>query len=111
MPALYHLSMDDYLSDDSRIITVSRRDISQSGHINLVKEKLKEFLINDDFNEEFFEKFKKQLFFVKVDFSDLNDYESLKNSLNLHTDRERINYLSTSPDFLELYVKLYMSGT
>lgn len=99
MPALYHLVQDGNLSNESRIITVSRRDISQVEHINLVKEKLKEFLINDDFDEEFFDKFQKQLSFIKVDFSDIKDYEVLKKSLDLHEDRERVNYLSTSPDF------------
>jgi glucose-6-phosphate 1-dehydrogenase len=99
MPALYHLGQNGYISSQSRIITVSRRDISQVEHENLVKEKLKEFLVDDDFDEEFFQKFQKQLFFVKVDFSDINDYEALKKSLSLYEDRDRINYLSTSPDF------------
>ncbi len=29
MPALFHLCKDDYMDEDSRIITISRREISK----------------------------------------------------------------------------------
>ena len=32
MPALYHLCSDNYISSESRIITVSRKDISREEH-------------------------------------------------------------------------------
>jgi len=99
MPALYHLCSDGYISSDSRIITVSRKDISQEEHINLVKEKLIEFLASNEFSDEFFEIFKQQLLLVTVDFSNNDCYENLKKALDLYEDRERVNYLSTSPDF------------
>jgi len=67
MPALYHLSLDEYLSDESRIITVARKDMTHNEHIELVKNKLKEFL-EDSFNEEEFSKFQKLLHIVTVDF-------------------------------------------
>lgn len=44
MPALFHLCKDEYLASDSRVITVSRRDMNNFQHIELVKEKLIEFL-------------------------------------------------------------------
>ena len=99
MPALYHLSIDNYLCEDSRIITVSRKDISRNEHIELVKKKLLEFLPKDGFDELFFEKFKKQLFIISVDFDNNSSYEGLKNILDEFPKRERVNYLSTSPDF------------
>lgn len=99
LPALYHLCSDGYISNESRIITVSRKNISQEEHILLVKEKLKEFLAPLEFNEEFFQKFKEQLFLVSIDFSNNEAYSDLKDLLNKCEDRERVNYLSTSPDF------------
>jgi len=98
MPALYHLCSDEYISEETRIITVSRRDISQDEHINLVKAKLEEFL-EEGLNQEQFEKFKKQLYVIQIDFSNDSSYEPLQKLLNEHTDRHRINYLSTSPNF------------
>lgn len=99
LPALYHLCQDEYICENSRIITLSRREMSLESHIELVKEKLVTFLPKESFSQEFFEKFKKQLFIVNVDFLDNNSYKKLQDILALHTDRDRINYLSTSPDF------------
>lgn len=99
MPALYHLCKDGYLERDSRIITISRRNISNDEHKKLVKEKLIEFLPKDSFTEELFEKFSSRLLLVTVDFSTNDGYENLQKVLNEFEDRERINYLSTSPDF------------
>ena len=99
LPALYHLCKDEYISSESRIITVSRKNISKEEHINLVKDKLNLFLENEDFDEEFFEKFKKQLYIVVIDFSNNSSYKNLQDILNEQTNRDRINYLSTSPDF------------
>jgi glucose-6-phosphate 1-dehydrogenase len=99
MPALYHLCGDGYISKESRIITVSRKNISQEEHILLVKEKLKEFLAPNEFKDEFFDKFKEQLFLVVVDFSNNESYLALNDLLNKYEERERINYLSTSPTF------------
>ena len=36
---------------------------------------------------------------VSVDFSNIDSYEKLKDLLNQYDDRDRVNYLSTSPDF------------
>ncbi|WP_419763608.1 MAG: glucose-6-phosphate dehydrogenase [Arcobacter sp.] len=99
MPALYHLCKDEYISSESRIITISRKEISIDEHVSLIKEKLIEFLSEEKLDEKFFETFKKQLLMVSIDFSNESSYENLQNILNEHTDRDRINYLSTSPDF------------
>lgn len=99
MPALYHLCKDGYLDGNSRIITVSRREISTEEHIELVKEKLIEFLPKKSFTEEDFDRFQKKLHMITVDFSQNKGYENLQNLLKEHPDRERVNYLSTSPDF------------
>lgn len=99
MPALYHLCKDEYIGEQSRIITISRKDITREEHIELVKEKLNEFLGENEFEEAFFEKFKEQLFVAKIDFSDDSSYENLKKILDDYEDRERVNYLSTSPHF------------
>lgn len=97
MPALYHLCKDGYLDSQSRIITISRRDMTLEEHISLIKDKLHEFL--EDYDEKYFEKFKKYLHIVKIDFSNKCSYESLQELLNEHKNRARVNYLSTSPNF------------
>jgi glucose-6-phosphate 1-dehydrogenase len=105
LPALYHLCKDEYISSKSRIITISRKEISIDEHIALVKEKLSEFLSEEKLDEKFFEVFKKQLLMVTIDFSNDNSYEKLQTILNEYTNRDRVNYLSTSPDFFGMICK------
>jgi len=97
MPALYHLAHDGYISIESRIISVSRDDFSQEEHIQLILEKLQLNLKEGCFEQEFFDEFSKHLFYVKTDLTDEVSYKDLADLLAVYPDRERINYLSTSP--------------
>ncbi len=99
MPALYHLSNDGYLDEQSRIITTTRVSMSTEEHCDLVKAKLQEFLSDNAFDDEKFNRFKKQLHMVIIDFGDEESYSGLKALLDLYPQRERVNYLSTVPDF------------
>lgn len=97
MPALYHLSNDGHLNRQSRIISVSRKAVTQEDHLELIKSKLNEFLKEGLFDEAIFDLFAAQLSYVKVDATDHDDYAGLAETLALFPDRERVNYLSTSP--------------
>jgi len=99
MPALYHLCKDGYLARNSRIITVSRGEFSLEEHKKLVKSKLIKFLPNDSFSEDDFLQFEEKLHYIKVDFLNKEGYIFLEKLLNENQDRNRINYLSTSPKF------------
>ncbi len=99
MPALYHLSNDSYLDEKSRIITATRDAMSLEEHCSLVRSKLLEFLPDNAFAEEKFVRFKKQLQVVIIDFGDDESYSGLKELLDMYPDRDRVNYLSTAPDF------------
>lgn len=99
MPALYHLSDGGYLDHNSRIITATRVEMSLEEHIDLVKTKLQEFLPAEAFDEAKFERFKEQLHVVIIDFADEQSYQGLGDLLSAYPDRDRVNYLSTAPDF------------
>ena len=99
IPALYHLFADDYLDSKSRIISVSRQKLTNEEHIKLTKEKLIEFIEKESFNEEVFDKFKKLLHTIYVDFSNNETYADLKKILNDGSNEDRVSYLSTSPSF------------
>ena len=109
MPALYYLSNDGYLSSSSRVITVARSDITRDEHIELVGRKLIEFLGESVFNHEQFERFKSQLHVVTISFDDEKSYQGLKELLDVFPDRERVNYLSTAPDFFGTICKMLKS--
>lgn len=99
MPALYHLSNNGYLNKESRIVTATRVPMSNEEHCDLVKVKLEAFLEEGAFDEEKFNYFKEQLYVVIIDFADNQSYEGLTELLGNHPQRDRINYLSTAPDF------------
>jgi glucose-6-phosphate 1-dehydrogenase len=99
MPAFYHLSNNGYLDEKSRIITATRVPMSLEEHCALVKTKLKEFLVGEPLDEEKFEFLKKQLHVVIIDFADEQSYQGLSELLSSEPKRERVNYLSTAPDF------------
>ncbi len=99
MPALYHLFRDGYLNHQSRILTVTRREMSNEEHIELVRVKLIEFLKEGEFDAKRFEEFADRLLVVKVDLGDEESYAGLKKILDEHPSRDRVNYLSTAPDF------------
>ena len=68
MPALYHLFHDHYLSEDSRVISVSRDHFSQDEHLALIRETLQKNLKNGYFDESTFQKFVKFLTKFQKDF-------------------------------------------
>ena len=97
MPALYHLFHDQYLSKESRIISVSRDAYSQNEHLELMKKSLQRNLKNEYFDEQFFQEFQTKLYYVQADLTQEESYQSLASLIEEHTSRERICYLSTSP--------------
>jgi len=99
MPALYHLYNDAYLNHESRVISITRDDMTREEHIDLVALKLEEFLAQGQFEQAKFDRFKSQLEIVKIDFNDDASYQNLEDMLRQFPDRERVNYLSTSPSF------------
>ncbi|HHS92512.1 MAG TPA: glucose-6-phosphate dehydrogenase, partial [Campylobacterales bacterium] len=99
MPALYHLVENDYLDRSSRIITVTRDEMTLEEHGGLLKLKLKEFLKEGQFEEEKFQAFAKQLEVVTIEFNDNRSFEGLATLLKEASHRERVYYLSTASDF------------
>jgi len=100
IPALYHLVSDNYIDVKSRIILVSRTQMTNEQNRALVKEKLIEFLNKEHtFDEEQFDKFKEYIYYSHVDFKDEDSFKNLGVLLKENNKNERIFYFSTSSDF------------
>jgi len=99
MPALYHIYNGNFLHEQSRIITVTRRDMNRGEHLKLLKEKMDEFLSEEHYDDEKYHYFCERLEVVTVDLNDSTSYQSLHDVLNHFPQRERLYYLSTAPDF------------
>jgi len=99
MPSIYHLHAQGLISKQSRILTLDYKQMSFDEHLRLVRQKMLEFVPEDEFDEEDFAEFCKVLELVKVDITKSQDFKALATNLNAYKARERIYYLSTSSDF------------
>jgi glucose-6-phosphate 1-dehydrogenase len=99
MPALYHIYNGKFLHEHSRIITVTRRDMSRDEHLALLKEKMDEFLPKEYYDDDKYHFFCERLEIVKVDLTEESSYQSLHDMLIKYPTHERLYYLSTAPDF------------
>ncbi len=95
MPALYYLFWQNHLHPESRIFSTIRSDETIEQHSELVFEKFREYHPDNFYSDETWAVFSKQLFNIKMDITDADDYADLANALNEFPDRERVNYLST----------------
>ena len=98
MPALFHLRNDGYLNHNSRIISTTRSHISREDHIELTRNKLKEFM-GELYSDEKFEIFKEQLYVAAISLDEEWTYGDLEQFLNQEQGRDRVYYYSTSPSY------------
>jgi glucose-6-phosphate 1-dehydrogenase len=99
IPALYHLCSDAYLSYESRVIVTTRDPMQDDEALALIEEKVKGFLEGSQFDQARWDRFAKRLVVVELDLSDSSTFKALADVLKPFPDRDRINYLSTSPSF------------
>ena len=99
MPSIYHLYTHGFIDKKSRIISLSYREMSFEEHLELLRQKMLEFLPEDEFDEDDFKQFCKALELIKVDITREEDFKALQTSLDVYPQRDRIYYLSTSSDF------------
>ncbi len=97
MPALYHLFHDGHIPPQSRIISVSREAFTLQEHQDLIEQKLRTMIKKEHYDADFFQSFASHLHYVEVDLTQEASYVTLAQLLNEYPQRERINYLSTSP--------------
>ncbi len=97
MPSLYHLGDDGHIADGSRIIAVSREDITVEVYCEHMSQRFQMEFSEGVYNEEVFQNFIKSIEYLRIDLTVEEDYKALSDLLSGYEDRERINYLSTAP--------------
>ncbi len=98
LPALYHRDRDGQLSEDSRIIGVSRRDYSDNDYVQWVSEALAEHLDERIPDDEVWQRFVARLGYQSVDVSSNTGWSGLAEKLGSEPGgRVRVFYLATTP--------------
>ncbi len=95
MPALYYLFCKELLDPKSRIISTIHKPFDHEEHLDIVHDKLREYLHEGHYSDSGWGTFASQLSRAHLDITDLNSYESLAQTLNEFPERERVYYLST----------------
>lgn len=98
MPSLYLRDRDGQIPDGSRIIGVSRSELSAVDYAGRLREGLEQHLGRDDLDDETWARFSARLDHVRLDATKSEGWDGLVSVLSGGEDRARVFYLATSPD-------------
>ncbi len=103
LPALYDLWSDGYLSDESPIVGVARREKTDESFRNEIFDAINGHVRAGQVTQEQWSKFAKRLFYRQLDIASPDDYPQFKQQLESIEDqqgagRNRVVYMATSPD-------------
>ena len=107
-PALYHLESCKLLPKDLRIITLARRPIATEAFLEALQQKIKTFIVEAHWQADTWQTFRERFSYIKLDFSQAEDYASLAQHLN--EARTSIFYLATPPSLFGTICKNLGSG-
>lgn len=98
IPALYLRDRDGQIPDGSRILGVSRSDLSSADYVSRLRAGLERHLDKDDLDDEVWQRFSARIAHVRLDATKTEGWEGLVEGLAGGEDRARVFYLATSPD-------------
>jgi glucose-6-phosphate 1-dehydrogenase len=93
IPAMYNLYKNKHLTNDFRIISLGRKDLSQEDFIQFIYKKAIEK--KNKLDLEIWQQFTKLLLYIQLDANNIDDYYKLGKVLRSNIDT--IFYLSTAP--------------
>lgn len=94
IPALFRQETVSSLDDDSNIIGVGTRDLSQEDYLNVVKASLDTHFPGFSNHQDSWDKFKKRITYYKLDITSEEDWNNFKQTDN---DRVTVFYLAIPP--------------
>lgn len=111
LPALYHRYRDGQISDDSRIVGVSRSKHSQEEYQSLIEKYYHEFAKDEDFDPKLWAKFIKLINYVPLDVTSDKDWSGVNAALSSKKNLIRVFYLAMPPRmFADICVGLKEAG-
>ncbi len=99
LPALYHRDRDDQLSDDSRIIGVSRQPLSDADYRAKVRADMDRAIARAEIDDAVYRRFESRLSYAQLDLASTGGWEELAARLNERPGRVRVYYLATANKF------------
>lgn len=96
LPALYQRDRDGQLTEDSRVIAVSRGKLTSQEYVARVEPLVRKYLSEVD--ETAWQRFVRRLVHVRADASAAEGWSDLATVLSSGNNRVRVFYLATSPE-------------
>jgi glucose-6-phosphate 1-dehydrogenase len=97
LPAMYHRARDGQISDSSRIVAVSRSELTREEFCQQVNDALQKNLKQGEYDAEQWVNFESRLEYVQSDALDPANWQPLCSLLAGKEDRIRVIYLATAP--------------
>ena len=97
LPSLYHRYRDGQISDDSRIVGVSRSKHSREDYQALIEKYYHEFAKDEGFDPQLWAKFIKLVDYVSIDVVNDKDWSVLNDALSPKSELIRVFYLAMPP--------------
>jgi glucose-6-phosphate 1-dehydrogenase len=111
LPALFSRDRDGQLPPTSRIIAVSRADLTDETYQERTLKALAEFVDARDLDETTVARFRARLHFVPIDVRGEKGWDQLVELLNTEPRKIRVFYLATAPDlFGPISARIKSSG-
>jgi len=111
LPALYHRYRDGQISDDSRIVGVSRSKHSRADYQALIEKNYRKFAKDEDFDPKLWAKFIKLVDYAAIDVIKDKDWSGLSKSLSSKKNLIRVFYQAMPPSmFADICVGLETAG-
>ncbi|MBZ8134985.1 glucose-6-phosphate dehydrogenase [Afifella sp. IM 167] len=101
LPALYHRMLDGQIPEESRIVAVSRRKMTDDEYRAMTEEALREFVQPDAGSAEVMQKFLQMLSYRSLDAKADEGWDELCNELGDSNERVRAFYLAVGPDLFD----------
>ncbi len=101
LPALYNLIATKMLPKQVEIIVVGRRDFNTESYIEHIKPWIEEFA-RLTFSENIFYELVEHLHYIKMNFTDIEDYHILSDFYNLYPHAQQLYYYAVAPEFFSV---------
>jgi len=104
LPALYRLVYDRRLPDSFAIVGNSRTAMSDEAFRDRMRDAVKEFSEDTEFNPDLWERFSRNIYYVAGDMNDPALYTALAEKAAATAQRNMMFYLSTQPSYYKTVV-------
>ncbi len=100
LPALFNLFVRGRLGKDDCILVIGRRNYNTNEYIEIVKDWIIQFARLEK-NEDYLQQFFKYIKYLKMDFTNVQEYEKLLSVLKKKNFDKKIFYFAVAPRFFE----------